>query len=102
MGYTFRDPKGNRYLHKGKLFYRLKSDPEQLKGDDPPKYLTPKDACCRQYFSSAQQNKNSINVINYLLLKGRKNLMHQLIMFFLVFVLLVFMVGKTKGLESPN
>jgi len=47
----FCDPKGNPYLHKGKLFYRLKPDPELFKGDDPPKYLTPKDAGYRPYFS---------------------------------------------------
>ena len=47
----FCDPKGNPYLHQEKPFYRLKPDPEQLKGDDPPKYLTPKGAGCRPYFS---------------------------------------------------
>ena len=46
----FCDPKGNPYLHQGKPFYRLKPEPDQLKGDDPPKYLTPKDAGCRPYF----------------------------------------------------
>ena len=53
----FCDPKGNPYLHKGKLFYRLKPDPEQLKGDDPPKYLTPKGAGCRPYFSRLATEK---------------------------------------------
>ena len=48
----FCDPKGNPYLDKGKPFYRLKPDPEQLTGDDPPKYLSPKDAGCRPYFLS--------------------------------------------------
>ena len=47
----FCDPKGNPYLHQEKPFYRLKPDPEQFKGDDPPKYLTPKGAGCRPYFS---------------------------------------------------
>ena len=47
----FCDPKGNPYLHNGKLFYHLKPDPEQFKGDDLPKYLTQKDAGCRTYFS---------------------------------------------------
>ena len=53
----FCDPKGNPYLNKGKLFYRLKPDPEELKGDDPPKYLTPKDAGCRPYFSPLATEK---------------------------------------------
>ena len=47
----FCDTKGNPYLHNGKLFYHLKPDPEQFKGDNPPKYLTPKDAGYRPYFS---------------------------------------------------
>ena len=47
----FCNPKGNPYLHQGKPFYRLKPEPEQLKGDHPPKYLSPKDAGCRPYFS---------------------------------------------------
>ena len=45
------DPKGKPYTHNGKPFYRLKPDPGQLKGDDPPKYLSPKDGGCRPYFS---------------------------------------------------
>ena len=45
----FCDPKRNPSLHKGKPFYRLKPVPEQLRGDDPPKYLSPKDAGCRPY-----------------------------------------------------
>ena len=48
---TFCDPKGNPYLNNGKLFYHLKPDPEQFKGDNPPKYLTSKDAVSRPYFS---------------------------------------------------
>ena len=40
----FFDLKGNHYLKYGKLFYRIKTDPEQFKCDEPPKYLTPKDA----------------------------------------------------------
>ena len=47
----FCDPKGNPYLHKGNLFYRLKPDPEHLKRDAPSKYLTPEGAGCRPYFS---------------------------------------------------
>ena len=62
----FCDPKGNPYLYKGKLFYRLKPDPEQLKGDDPPKYLTPKDAGCRPYFSRLATEKSTRHARSYL------------------------------------
>jgi len=58
MGCTFCDPKGNRYLYNEKLFYRLKPVPEQFKGDDPPKYLTPKDAGSDHTFHPSQQTKN--------------------------------------------
>tara|TARA_B100000212_G_scaffold189091_1_gene142570 strand:+ start:453 stop:707 length:255 start_codon:yes stop_codon:yes gene_type:complete len=40
--YLFCDPKENIYLHKGNLFYRLKPDQEQIKGDDPLKYFNSK------------------------------------------------------------
>ena len=43
----FCDLKGNPYLHQGKPFYRLKPEPEQLKGNDPPKYLRSNFRDCR-------------------------------------------------------
>lgn len=45
------DLEGKPFTHNGKPFYRLKPDPGQLKGDDPPKYLSPKSGGCRPYFS---------------------------------------------------
>ena len=68
----FCDPKGNPYLHKGKLFYRLKPDPEQFKGDDPPKYLTPKDAGCRPYFSRLATEKKYKTCKKLFITEGEK------------------------------
>jgi len=68
----FCDPKGNPYLNKGKLFYRLKPDPEELKGDDPPKYLTPKDAGCRPYFSRLATEKKYKTCKKLFITEGEK------------------------------
>ena len=68
----FCDPKGNPYLHKGKLFYRLKTDPEQFKGDDPPKYLTPKDAGCRTYFSLLATERKFNKCKKLFIIEGEK------------------------------
>jgi phage/plasmid-associated DNA primase len=45
------DPDGKHYEHDGKPFYRLKPDPGQMKGDDPPRYLSIAGGGCRPYFS---------------------------------------------------
>ena len=45
------DREGKPFLHDGKPFFRLKPDPDQLKGEKPPKYLSPKEGGCRPYFS---------------------------------------------------
>mgnify|MGYP001168259759 CR=1 FL=1 len=68
----FCDPKGNPYLHQGKPFYRLKPDPEQLRGDDPPKYLTPKDAGCRPYFSRLATEKKYKTCKKLFITEGEK------------------------------
>jgi hypothetical protein len=68
----FCDPKGNPYLHQGKPFYRLKPEPEQLKGDDPPKYLTPKDAGCRPYFSRLATEEKYKTCKSLLITEGEK------------------------------
>ena len=68
----FCDPKGNPYLHKGKPFYRLKPDPEQLKGDDPPKYLTQKGAGCRPYFSPLATEQKDKTCKKLLITEGEK------------------------------
>ena len=58
MGYSWsgwvvpmNGPDGKPFTYDGQAFYRLKPDSGQLKGDDPPKYLSPKGAGCRPYFS---------------------------------------------------
>ena len=45
------DPEGEPFIHDGKPFFRLKPYPDQLKGEKPPKYLSPKEGGCRPYFS---------------------------------------------------
>ena len=68
----FCDPKGNPYLHQGKPFYRLKPDPEQLTGDDPPKYLSAKDAGCRPYFSPLATEKKFNSCKKLFITEGEK------------------------------
>ena len=68
----FCDANGKPYLHKGKPFYRLKPDPEQLTGDDPPKYLTPKDAGCRPYFSPLATEKKFNTCKKLFITEGEK------------------------------
>ena len=44
-------PEGEQYLHEKKPFFRFKPHQGQLKGDNPPKYISPKGGGCRPYFS---------------------------------------------------
>ena len=68
----FCDPKGNPYLHKGNLFYRLKPDPEHLKRDAPSKYLTPEGAGCRPYFSRLATEKKYKTCKKLFITEGEK------------------------------
>ncbi|KZR67722.1 DUF3854 domain-containing protein [Prochlorococcus sp. MIT 1303] len=45
-------PGGEQYLHEGKPFFRFKPHQGQLKGENPPKYVSPKGGGCRPYFST--------------------------------------------------
>ena len=47
----YTDLNGRPYGHDDKSFYRLKPDAGQIKSDDPPKYLTIKNAGNRPYYS---------------------------------------------------
>lgn len=47
----FNGPDGKPFTHNGRPFYRLKPNPAELKGDNPPRYLTAAGAGCRPYFS---------------------------------------------------
>ena len=68
----FCDANGTPYLHSGKPFYRLKPDPEQLTGDDPPRYLSPKDAGCRPYFSPLATEKKFNTCKKLFITEGEK------------------------------
>lgn len=63
---------GTPYTHKGKPFYRLKPDPGQIQGDDPPRYLSPKDAGCRPYFSPLLNPSDANSRKPILLTEGEK------------------------------
>ena len=69
----FCDLKGNPYLlNDGKPFYRFKPDPEQFKGADAPKYLTPKGAGCRPYFSPLGTEERFITCKKLFITEGEK------------------------------
>ena len=68
----FCNLKGNPYLHQGKPFYRIKPEPQQLKDNDLPKYLTSKDAGSRPYFSRLATEKKYKTCKKLFITEGEK------------------------------